>query len=747
MKKITLLKSLFVVLALSLFSFFAAAQVTATWSIEEGATVRSFSSVNVTFSGVDSVGRKLDGKECTQVMYQGTATNVMFYSVAEDGTLTPVQSGTMTASKTGMTLTYKLTEDKGYTLVDGAYVVPGKYRIVIDTDINDQTKPGVGDLLFMPNRSGLPKVYNDQTYVLNFTIDANYVEKTAIEANFQANYANGSIVDTLREVILTFPQYDSIIVNPTTLAGHNYVTVDQLMTIPGDEELGRPASTMWNPAAPMQWATVEGKKNAIRFFIPTEMFPAGYVTGLGKSRIVVPAGIMTLVKTESVESYNEEFTLDYFVGNGFMLTTGVNDPAKGSIDVVSGAYAAGATVTLTATPAEGYKLLAWSDRSTENTLTVTMDTNKVVTAYFVKDYEFAPRFTIEKVWEYATLPATADGYQAVGRDGVIYVQNKTATKIQTITAEGFADYATSGAGQQIAMDAAGNMIVFNATFYSANPNAIKVFQKGSTEAKDLTFTLPYPERCDFLTASGDIFSAEGGYVYFYCNGQTVVNRVKIANGEFVGADQVGTNLGAGSTRNHVMLDIFGNLVAHPRSGVVNAINFTTGASTAFTLPNHKKSTLGGCSFELGGKEFWAYNVGSTNYNSEWNLYNYTDGKFISETALTVNDDDYTTNGAYANWLDVQVVEDTAFIYHYCPEVGVAVWKVTFTVPAVVTTMEELKANEGKRVLYKGLEPAAITVGEGWMAYTEYFMPDSATALTCDLYPVPAKMDVYGTLTE
>ena len=275
---------------------------------------------------------------------------------------------------------------------------------------------------------------------------------------------------------------------------------------------------------------------------------------------------------------------------------------------------------------------------------------------------------------------------------------------------------------------------------------IIAYQKGSNVGKEITIEVN-SARQDFFSASGDIFSAEGGYVYFYCSGQTVVNRVKIANGEFVGVDEVGANLGAGSTRNHVMLDIFGNLVAHPRSGVVNAINFTTGASTAFTLPNHKKSTLGGCSFELGGKEFWAYNVGTTNYNSEWNLYNYTDGKFISETALTVNDDDYTTIGAYANWLDVQVVEDTAFIYQYCPKVGVAVWKVTFTVPAVVTTMEELKANEGKRVLYRGLEPAAITVGEGWMAYTEYFMPDSTTALTCDLYPVPAKMDVYGTLTE
>ena len=62
----------------------------------------------------------------------------------------------------------------------------------------------------------------------------------------------------------------------------------------------------------------------------------------------------------------------------------------------------------------------------------------------------------------------------------------------------------------------------------------------------------------------------------------------------------------------------------------------------------------------------------------------------------------------------------------------------------VTTMVELKANEGKRVLYKGLEPAKVTIGGGWGSYTEYFMPDSVTVLNYLGNVIPAKMDVYGT---
>ena len=247
------------------------------------------------------------------------------------------------------------------------------------------------------------------------------------------------------------------------------------------------------------------------------------------------------------------------------------------------------------------------------------------------------------------------------------------------------DYATEGgAGQQIAVDEAGNLVVFNATFYSATPNAILIYKKGSTEGKAVSFTLPQPGRCDFFAASGDIYSAEGGYVYFYCQNKTVVNRLKIANGAATEADVtvdvVGQEITAGNSQNHVMVDIFGNLVAVSRSNAASWINVYTNESSktfATTLSGIKLSTLGGCSFELGGKELWAYNVGSTAYNSEWNLYNLTDEEFLSETALYAKNT--TDKNSAANWLNVQVVDEkTAYIYQFCPKVAVAVWKVTCT---------------------------------------------------------------------
>ena len=410
---------------------------------------------------------------------------------------------------------------------------------------------------------------------------------------------------------------------------------------------------------------------------------------------------------ETTETITFEATADVtltanFAKNIYTLTVNVNDTEKGSVDKATATYEFGTEVTLTATPAEGCELLAWSDRSTAETLTLTMDADKAVTAYFVTSYVNEPEFKVEKVWENVNVPEkTANGYQAVGWDGVIYMQDAGNSKIKTITAEGITEYATSGTGQQIAIDEAGNLIVFNAYFATATPGAIKIFQKGSTVAKDITFTLLYAEQCHFFSASGDIFSAEGGYVYFYCKDQKYVNRVKITNGAATAADvivdAVGGAITAGNTQNHVMVDIWGNLVVHSRSNGVNEINFTTNASKAFSLTSFKSSTPGGCSFELAGKEFWAYNFGSTNYNSEWKLYNKTDGTFTADTTYYTNHKTKpSTVSSYTvvpNWLNAQVVDEkTAYIYQFCPAVGAAVWKVTANFVKPATPVIEVSEN-------------------------------------------------------
>jgi hypothetical protein len=63
----------------------------------------------------------------------------------------------------------------------------------------------------------------------------------------------------------------------------------------------------------------------------------------------------------------------------------------GTIDPNGGSYKSGATVTITATPDQGYRFDHWgTDASgSANPLSLLVDSNKVVTAYFIKQYQLS----------------------------------------------------------------------------------------------------------------------------------------------------------------------------------------------------------------------------------------------------------------------------------------------------------------------------------------------------------------------
>lgn len=384
----------------------------------------------------------------------------------------------------------------------------------------------------------------------------------------------------------------------------------------------------------------------------------------------------------------------------YTLIAPTNDEDKGTV-TGAGTYNYGTEVTLTANPAAGYKLLYWSDRSTENPRTITMTKNEAISAYFVKEYTEEPTFTITKMWENTNVPAsTNNGYQAVGWDGKIYMKDRLNASINVYTETGSELYAQLGAAvtglggdQPIAVDNAGNLIIRSGSGeFHTSPVQVTILKKGETTGKTIDFTLPATGRCDFISASGDIYSAEGGYVYFYCQYQTTVSRLFIKNGgatsEDISVDEVDATLTKGSSQSHVFTNIFGNLMTHTRADikVLQEVNVMTGAVHTMNLPNFKVSTLGGCSFELGGKELIAYNIKGTDYNSEWNLYNMTDKQFLSAETLYAKDK--VSKNSAANWLNVQVVdENTAYIYQFCPTVAVAVWKVTCNNDITVTIDE------------------------------------------------------------
>ncbi len=59
-----------------------------------------------------------------------------------------------------------------------------------------------------------------------------------------------------------------------------------------------------------------------------------------------------------------------------------SSPSNGGMVTGGGTYASGKSVVLTATPASGYKFTKWSDGVTTNPRTLTVTSNKTITAYF-----------------------------------------------------------------------------------------------------------------------------------------------------------------------------------------------------------------------------------------------------------------------------------------------------------------------------------------------------------------------------
>ena len=279
--------------------------VTATWSIEEGDTLESFSAVTVTFAGVDSIGRKLDGVEVNKA-YMMISTTATFFSVDAEGKVTPVKAdlaedydGVLSGTNAGLSTTMKVREDR-FTLVDGAYNKKGNYRIVIPA----------GTVLMQPNRTGLDKVYNDTEFVLNFVIDNDYVvpgeEEKPVEKEefYTTNPAEGSKVAEIRNVVVTFEDVTAL-----TLADLGTTPNPSVWPFCNKVLEAEDFGTQSSPIAPMTCA-VEG--NALTLSVVANDYTNNldYITEFGDYTITIPAGVVFFSETEM----NAAITLNYKIG-------------------------------------------------------------------------------------------------------------------------------------------------------------------------------------------------------------------------------------------------------------------------------------------------------------------------------------------------------------------------------------------------------------------------------------------------
>ena len=305
--------------------------------------------------------------------------------------------------------------------------------------------------------------------------------------------------------------------------------------------------------------------------------------------------------------------------------------------------------------------------------------------------------TVEKLWSktVAEVGATiADTRQGTGVDGKVYLLNKANQSLVAISAEGkdtvcvgpltVAEGVTAKLdGTAYALDDAGNLVV-EGTFPST-PSHLVLRKADGSVVKDLAIT--GLGRTDFINAVGDVFSAEGGYVFVYGNSANLLVYT-IANGELVGEPTTVAVAGVGGG-NYVIAGDANTQIVHHRSSQAGWMKVENGAETLIEgMEGFKKTTLGGDIITLAGKEFYIYPAGSTDYNSEFVVRNMTDAVNVTDkdgaSIFYANTKSTASSTIIACWLNASKIDDNSAYIHVYNADGVAVFKLSVVVAATVT---------------------------------------------------------------
>ena len=295
--------------------------------------------------------------------------------------------------------------------------------------------------------------------------------------------------------------------------------------------------------------------------------------------------------------------------------------------------------------------------------------------------------------------------QAAFIDGLFYVADYEKDKVICVDTAGVVtDPNIPTLNHGICRDDAANLILHTSPDAKV-PTQLTVYKPEDTTAYVIDIKLNNNGQTNFPTASGDIFSDAGGYVYFFPNGQNFVEVVKIAAGKYVSTTSCAVSL-TGSTAGYVIpVDNNPNhFIYQVRSNGYHLYKDTDKGSY-LTSPNgttapSRNNSVGGALFELGGHDMFVYMSGS-HYKGGWTLRDMTSAELVPMyTQAQLGNGGYNANasvGAFFHWERVDSV--TVNLYEYCLGHGVAGWEIS-TAP--------------HRIRLKGLttDPTEITIAKG-----------------------------------
>ncbi len=392
------------------------------------------------------------------------------------------------------------------------------------------------------------------------------------------------------------------------------------------------------------------------------------------------------------------------------------------------------------------------------TITVTTEDGGYTATCVVTVPEPLDDILVEKLWEVAIPTAVAnigDVRNGMGWNGKFYLTDKNKQQVRVFTKNGedadaaidiklpdtsvekmVAKYDTTkneeGAivkidttyskvtetvshtlGTGIAIDDAGNIVL--GTNFPNSVVSVAIIKQGDKSAKVIDLALPKTGRCDQITAFGDIFSEQGGLVFFYISGATQLQYAKIAKGELVEIKAMEGNVFAGASPSQVLYGSETKAVANAR-GVASMQIVENGVVTNIMPKNAITNDLGGAVFSIGENEVWAYKVGTV-HSSEFSVRNMTTQQFVADkdgnTVHYFIDNKAAANNSYANFTKAEKINDYAYYLNvFTSGKGAAVYKVYKDVPATAIaldkTAETVKAGD-KLQLMATITPSYATI--------------------------------------
>lgn len=322
-------------------------------------------------------------------------------------------------------------------------------------------------------------------------------------------------------------------------------------------------------------------------------------------------------------------------------------------------------------------------------------------------------FRFEKVWSFTdregNAPEHIDGtnaQQGGAYKGYFYINDCSDKLIYVYGKVGLVGTLPGGAGWGTACDDAGNIIVRNDK-QTALEHSVLIYPSGTmpgsgVEPLEVSFETLDIGQTNFISASGDVLG-EGGYVYMFPNGQTVVNIIEFRNGEFVQTHRSGELSIQSSTAGYVV-PIKNNkehwLYMVRNNGIYEYNGADEGVvlSGSSTRPPSRNSTCGAEYFTLSSHNILVYNSG-TNYTGGFTVKDQTDNKYI-ETVNPIGDKGYTAGGNYSvsNWIFAEKIDaGSYYLYQYCPANGIAVYRLWDANYVPESSVGELAVAAGQRV--------------------------------------------------